>query len=236
MSAALIPIGRIRPNPANIRRDLGDLTELAASIRARGVLQPLVVRPSGTGFVVVDGHRRLAAARLAGRPGVPCLAVKGGGGGEDIQLMLAAAMHKALEPVERSAAFKALRNRGMTVAEIARATGYAGSTVTSGLLLADLPAEAKDMVSRKELTVREATDIARQVRATSTGTVVVREPKALHFTPEHRLASVVRARCVHQATRVVLGKAGCGSCWEYVIRADERDRVAARRTPTGPRP
>ena len=66
------PVTRLRPNPLNPRTELQTtgLDELAASIRAQGVLQPLLVTPQG---LVVAGHRRLAAARLAGLEVVPVL-------------------------------------------------------------------------------------------------------------------------------------------------------------------
>ncbi len=64
------PVNDLRPNPLNPRGELhvAGLDELADSIRAQGVLQPLLVTPGG---VVVAGHRRLAAARLAGLSEVP---------------------------------------------------------------------------------------------------------------------------------------------------------------------
>nr|WP_237727988.1 ParB/RepB/Spo0J family partition protein [Cellulomonas sp. APG4] len=228
----MIPLERIHPHRGNIRKDLGDLTELATSIRARGVLQPLVVAQTGRGFVVLDGHRRLAAAKLAGVATVPCLAVKAGDDERDTAVMLAAAMHKALEPIERAAAFKRLRRRGLSVSEIARRTGYSTSTVSQGLMIADLPAEAQDMVAEKQITVTQATQMAREVRRSSTGTASVRAPRPAWFTPEHRLAPAVRAACGHTETRKVLGKAGCGQCWEDAIRFDERERAATRQPVT----
>ena len=69
-SVATRPVASLRPNPLNPRGDVGGsgLEELAASIDAQGVLQPLLVTPDG---VVVAGHRRLAAARMAGLDEVP---------------------------------------------------------------------------------------------------------------------------------------------------------------------
>ena len=74
---AYIPVSKLYPHPDNPRKDLGDLTELAESIKANGVLQNLTVVPnmvvgeiSGDvwqrGYKVIIGHRRLAAAKLAG--------------------------------------------------------------------------------------------------------------------------------------------------------------------------
>jgi ParB family chromosome partitioning protein len=68
-----ISIESIDPNPANPRQDIGDVSELAASIAEQGVQQNLVVVPSGENrYTVVIGHRRLAAARQAGLTTLPC--------------------------------------------------------------------------------------------------------------------------------------------------------------------
>ena len=58
-----IEIDRLVEASDNLRRRVGNVTELAASVRSIGVLEPLLVTPSPEGFVVVAGHRRLAAAR-----------------------------------------------------------------------------------------------------------------------------------------------------------------------------
>lgn len=63
-----LPVSKLFPHPDNPRKDNGDLTELAESIKANGVLQNLTVVPKEDGsYTVIIGHRRLAAAKLAGR-------------------------------------------------------------------------------------------------------------------------------------------------------------------------
>jgi ParB family transcriptional regulator, chromosome partitioning protein len=196
VSLPAIPIEKIHPHRENARQELGDLTELAASIRAVGLLQPLVVVADRTGWTVLD----------------------------DTSLMLAAAMHKQLEPIERARAFQRLREGGLTVAEIARRTGYSPSTVSSGLLLVMLPQDAQTMVERKELTVAQATDLARQNRARAGGEVTASAPHATKpkwLARTHRLADHVLSACVHRETRAVIGGVGCGQCWEHAIRFDE---------------
>lgn len=214
MSAGLIPIENLYPNPANIRADLGDLSELAASIRAVGLLQPLVVtpRPRGGGFVVIDGHRRLGASKLAGARAVPCMAAKAAEDDQQVALMLAAAMHKELAPLEQAEAFRSLRNRGLTVTEIARRTGYSPATVNARLALTSLPAEARDMVKHGEITVTQALNLAR------TGTTHTK--KTAYLTAKHRLAARVRELCAHGSIRTLVGGVGCGQCWEEAIREE----------------
>lgn len=228
MSIPQVPIERIKPSPRNIRRDLGDLTELAQSIRAVGLLQPLVVRPDTDGGVeIIDGHRRHAAAVIAGAKALPCLAVRQRDADHRTELMLAAAMHKELTPLEQAEAFVNLRARGLTVAAIAQRTGYSESTVSARLALRDLPPDARRMVASGQLSITDATDLARQVRRAGRGAVSNARPS--WFNAAHPLARAVRDRCPHDDRRVV-GGVGCGECWENEIRFDEREREDQRAT------
>jgi len=229
VSLPTIPIDSIHPHPSNARHDLGDLTELAASIRAVGLLQPLVVTQTRAGWRVIDGHRRLAAARLAGAKSLPCIATKPGDTDRDTALMLAAAMHKQLEPIERARAFTRLRATGLSVTEIAHRTGYAPSTVSAGLLLAKLPPDAAELVDRKTMTVAQATDLARQLRDHSAGEThasTPRQPRPRWLTSTHPLADTIRRTCTHHQARQIIGGVGCGQCWEQAIRDDEISSAA----------
>jgi ParB family chromosome partitioning protein len=221
---ANVAIERLHPHHSNIRTDLGDLTELAASIRAHGLLQPLVVTPlpKGDGYEVLDGNRRLAAAKLAGAKGLPCLAARPGDEDHQVTVMLAAALHKQLSPLDLANAFRALRNRGLSNVDIARRTGYSQTTVASRLLLLTLPAEAQDRIRHKEITVADAERMARDLRDNATGSAVI-GPKGTWFGAKHRLAQAVAERCAHLETRRMVGSTGCGQCWEEAIRADERE-------------
>ena len=80
----MIPIGMLEHHPENPRKDLGDLTELAASIKANGIMQNLTVVPGRTEkiedgtqekqfYLVVIGNRRLEAAKMAGLEALPCV-------------------------------------------------------------------------------------------------------------------------------------------------------------------
>ena len=70
-----LPTGSIRPNPMQPRKSFDEegLRELAESVRRHGILQPLTVRRTGSGWELVAGERRLRAAKLAGLATVPCL-------------------------------------------------------------------------------------------------------------------------------------------------------------------
>ena len=67
-----LPIELLQPHPDNPRKDVGDVTELADSIKVNGIFQNLTVIKDGEGYTVIIGHRRLAAAKQAGLKKVPC--------------------------------------------------------------------------------------------------------------------------------------------------------------------
>lgn len=76
----MIPVDELQPHPDNPRKDVGDVTELVESIKANGIFQNLTVLrncdPETGKSTVIIGHRRLAAAKLAGLEKVPCMVVE----------------------------------------------------------------------------------------------------------------------------------------------------------------
>ncbi|MDQ2624969.1 MAG: hypothetical protein M3Y20_07400, partial [Actinomycetota bacterium] len=136
------------------------------------------------------------------------------------------AMHQALTPLEAARAFQQLERRGMTPGDIAEATGYSLRTVRDRLALLALPAQALRMVETGDLSTKDATSLAREVRATGTGSTTKRAPKPAHFNPGHPLYATVRRDCEHRSTRSLVGGAGCGQCWENAIRDDEAHQLA----------
>jgi ParB family chromosome partitioning protein len=223
----MVPVSQLVANRRNVREKLEGIDELAASIRARGLLQPLIVNDRAGTLEVTDGHRRLEASRRAGLPSVLCI-VTTDVDAHDVHLtMLAASMHKELRPIEQGRAFQRLRAEGMTTAQISRATGYSVARILSRLALLELPADAQDMVDDGTLTLAQAAELARQVKARRSGSTSAGRPTGgSTFWRDHRLARVVRETCTHRETHHSTGGAGCGRCWETVIRADERERIA----------
>src|SRR5437899_11951275 len=70
----LLPIDKLDPNPDQPRTEIGDLTELTASIREKGVLEPLLVKPTARGrWMIIAGERRWRAAAAAGLKELPCI-------------------------------------------------------------------------------------------------------------------------------------------------------------------
>lgn len=239
-----VPTTKIRHNPNNPRRNFGDIDELAVSLRTQGVLQPLIVAPiEGTDeFELVDGARRLTAATKAGLPAVPCLITSKAGRSAQVATMLAAAMHKQLDPLEQCDAFRELLAAGLKINDIAAQTGYSATTVRDRLRLSALPTEAKKLLRTGRMSVTQATSLAGQVHQSTnkSGSTAVGSKTSQPFTSAHPCAAEAREICTHHDTRQVLGGVACGQCWEAAIRADERnsydvDEAAIQRALSGDR-
>jgi len=162
-----VPVGQLEPHPRNVRRDVGDLTELAASIAVHGVLEPLVVVEDPDGGDTVDvapqvyrvlaGHRRLAAAVKAGLSSVPVLVHGDLDDRQQVKVMLAENLQRSdLSPVEEADAYQLLLDLGDTVAKIAKSTGRAKSTVQSRLALRGLDEEVRGRVHAGQVTLADA--------------------------------------------------------------------------------
>lgn len=228
---ALVEVRLIDPHPDNPRRDVGDVTELADSIRAQGLLQPLLLMPAGDRYLVVAGHRRLAAARRLGLESLPAVVRRGLERPDAIAAMLTENLQRAdLNPVEEARAYRVLVDAGWTQTDVARATGRSVATVSHRLALLVLTPEEQDLVARGE--IRKSHAIAEAVsRTTPTRGRGKTKPKPFtvpHLTFKHPLGSDVRRRC-DSAGHTIMSRLGpgCGQCWESAIREDERE-VARR--------
>ena len=150
----------VGPNPFQPRTRFDDesLGELAASIKATGVLQPVLVRPDGTdGFVLVAGERRLKAARLAGLEKIPAI-VKEVSDSEMMELALIENVQREdLNPIDEANAYQALIAKiGLTHDQISERVGKQRSSITNALRLLGLPPEVREMVSRGTLSAGHA--------------------------------------------------------------------------------
>lgn len=234
----VLRIERIHPNPANIRADLGDLTEIAASIRQHGILQPLVVTPHPeipAIYQVLAGHRRLAAAKKAGLDAVPAIVRHGITDDGALELMLVENCQRAdLNPMEKAEAMAALINRGYTQTEVAKRTGITASTVSYYLNLIALAPETQARVRDGAISAADAVaavrTVRRQDRQKRTGSKANNyewEPDYLAST--HPLAKKALRLCDarEHGMRRRVGKTACGQCWESVIRLDERVVIEA---------
>lgn len=139
-----IPVDLLEPHPDNPRKDLGDLTELAESIKKNGIFQNLtVLRTEGENekYPVIIGHRRLAAAKLAGLTEVPCMVVEMDKK-EQIATMLLENMQRSdLTIYEQAQGFQMMLDLGETKSDIAEKTGFSETTVRHRLKLLELDPE-----------------------------------------------------------------------------------------------
>ena len=150
-----LAIELIRPNPKQPRRDFDgeSLLALSESIKARGVLQPLVVRalPGGS-YELIAGERRLRAAKLAGLERVPAI-VRESGEDERLELALIENMAREdLNPIDEARACASLvDDLGVTKEELGRRVGRSRVAISNSIRLLDLPDEVQAMIQTAEL-------------------------------------------------------------------------------------
>ena len=151
-----IPVELIKPNPRQPRRefDEGALLALAESVRERGVLQPVLVRPvAGGTYELIAGERRWRAAQLADEETVPAV-VRPHDDAESLELALIENMAREdLNPVEEARACALLvEELGLTREDIGRRVGRSRVAVSNLLRLLDLPEDVLDLLSAAHLT------------------------------------------------------------------------------------
>jgi len=137
-----LPVEKIKNHPDNPRDGLGDLTELADSIRENGVMQNLTVVPDGENYLAVIGNRRLAAARLAGIETVPCVIREDMDYKTQIMTMLTENMQrKDLTLYAQAEQIQMAIDLGEDVKSICRKTGLSETTIGKRQKLAKLERE-----------------------------------------------------------------------------------------------
>jgi ParB family chromosome partitioning protein len=150
-----LPLELVKPNPQQPRRSFDEaaLAELADSIRARGLLQPIVARPlPGGEYELLAGERRLRAARLAELETIPAM-VRSAGDSERLDLALAENMARVdLNPVEEARACAMLvDDLGLTKEEVGRRVGRSRVAISNLIRLLALPEEALELIENGSL-------------------------------------------------------------------------------------
>ncbi len=226
-------VANLHPDPNNPREDVGDVTELAKSMAAAGLLQPIIARrDTETGrLVVVAGHRRLAAAQMLKWSRVPTIVRRDMAPDRVLAAMLIENGQRAgLDPIEEARALARLRgDHGMTShADLALFIGRTQVHVSGRLALLALTPDEQEQVRTGQMNLGDG------IRRGRLSSGRVREPGTTghpHLSIDNELATRVKARCrrlKHKAGgRNSVGGVGCGECWESVIRADERERLNA---------
>lgn len=160
-----IPISQIEPNPEQPRVEIGDLTDLSSSIKEKGVLEPLLVKPNNDGtWMIIAGERRWRAATQAGLREVPCIELDLDEKGVAEIALIENMQRKDLTVWEEADGLANLASRfGYTHEEISKKIGKSRSTVTESLTIAGLPADIREKCRRMDINAKSTLlEIARQ--------------------------------------------------------------------------
>ena len=154
-----IPLSSVKPNPyqPRTRIDQTELTDLAKSMEASGLLQPVIVRPRDGGFELIAGERRWRAAQQLGWPRIPAVVKE-----VDDRTLLTLALIENLQrddlsPIDEAAGYRRLGEEfHLGHSEIAAAVGRDRSTVANLLRLLQLPPDVQALVHEKQLSAGHA--------------------------------------------------------------------------------
>jgi len=154
-----IPLERIDPNPKQPRLEFDDeaLAELAESIQAQGVIQPILVRPAGDRYQLVAGERRFRASKKLGRATIPAI-VRRVSDEELLEVALIENLQREdLNSIEEALGYQRLLDElHYTHDRLSERVGKNRSSITNTLRLLTLPASVQSMVSRETLTAGHA--------------------------------------------------------------------------------
>ncbi|QBY02055.1 ParB/RepB/Spo0J family partition protein [Rhodophyticola sp. CCM32] len=231
-----IPVEKIHPNPDQPRRSFteGALAELAASIREKGVIQPLILRPDpekAEMYQIVAGERRWRAAQLAQLHEVPAI-VRDFDDTEVLEVAIIENIQRAdLNPIEEAAGYRQLMDRfGHTQEKLAEAMGKSRSHVANLLRLLNLPEEIQGFVrdgqlsaghARALVTADDPLALARKVIAKA---LSVRDVEKLAKAPVSQGSSRVHAAPAKDAdTRALEGDLSAAVGMKVSIEHDEAD-------------
>ena len=149
-----IPVTLLHPHPDNPRKDLGDLTELANSIKEKGIMQNLTVVPRREGtYTVIIGHRRLAAAKAAGLEEVPCIITEMSPQDQVATMLLENMQRSDLTLYEQAQGFQMMIDFGESIDTIASKTGLSESTVRRRVKLSELNQDTLKKVSNRQISI-----------------------------------------------------------------------------------
>ncbi|MFR0881434.1 MAG: ParB/RepB/Spo0J family partition protein [Oscillospiraceae bacterium] len=153
-SGQMLRVSEIEPNRGQPRKNFDDesISALADSIKEHGILQPILVRPYGSGYQIVAGERRWRAARMLGMSEVP-VQIKELSDLEAMQLALIENLQREnLNPVEEAKGYSELvESYGMTQEEVAKTVGRSRSSVANAMRLLALPEEIQEMLENGDI-------------------------------------------------------------------------------------
>ena len=149
-----ISVDRLSPNPFQPRRSFTEegLEQLAESIRHHGILQPIVVRPSGDGYQLIAGERRWRAAQIAGLQRIPAV-VRELDDPSMVQVALIENLQREdLNPIEEASAYRRLMDEfNMTQEQLSSTIGRSRPAIANAVRLLNLPTEIQRAVEERKL-------------------------------------------------------------------------------------
>lgn len=155
-----VPIDSVRPNPDQPRTQFKkeELQELSSSIETHGLLQPILVRKTGTDtYEIIAGERRWQACKMAGLKKIP-ICIKEADDDNSLELALIENIQRSnLNPIEEAYGYRRLmERRNMTQSEVAQVMSKGRSTVANALRLLDLPERAQQLLFEEKITAGHA--------------------------------------------------------------------------------
>lgn len=158
----LINPSLIDPHPDNPRKNIGDVTDLAASIKTNGLLSPLSVVPHGQRYRVIAGHRRLAACKQAGTGAVPCFVLQLDPLQQLEAIITENCQREQLTVLEEADAIQGMLDLGATTAAVAHRLGRSADYVRDRAKAASIKADVrKTRDDFSQLTIGQLVAIAR---------------------------------------------------------------------------
>jgi ParB family chromosome partitioning protein len=160
-------INLIHPDPENLRRDTKADKDLVASVKALGIIEPLIVvaEDDGVGAILVAGARRLDAAKQAGLKVVPVV-VREYTAEQRTMVMLVENLRRVdLDPIEEATGYVRLVGMGMTKKDLATQVGRTQAHVTARMKLLELPPKLQESVSAGDLGLEAAVDLVKETPA-----------------------------------------------------------------------
>lgn len=153
----LIAVEALDPNPEQPRVEIGDLTELTTSVKEKGVLEPLLVKPTQQKgrWMIIAGERRWRAACAAGLREVPCIEMDVDEAGVAEIALIENMQRKDLTAWEEADGLAALCHRyGYTHEDVSKKVGKSRTTVTEAITLAAIPDEIREECRRADINVK----------------------------------------------------------------------------------
>jgi ParB family chromosome partitioning protein len=243
-----LPVAQLVPNRYQPRASFDDagLDELTESIRAQGVIQPIVVNPKGSGiYTIIAGERRWRAAQRAGLAVVPVVVREVRDDRQLLELALVENVQRAdLNPIEEAEAYRMLaENFGLSHEEIAERVGKSRATISNALRLLRLPAAVQDHLRAGRLTAGQARPLlalddageierlaeraveqglsARALEAMAGGGAPARQRQTARPAPEPNTAAAAEKLTRRLQTKVEIERRGRGGVVKIHFHSEE---------------